>query len=258
MPNVSMSNMAGSWQRAKASWLFNVVFLIAIGLLIPVGAWADDVSDAPQPINFPHDRHAGKFKINCMYCHTYARRSKVAGIPPVAKCIGCHEHIPSVRNKPRIKKLFSYWEQKKPIPWLKVHDMPDFVYFTHKRHIQRFIFKDGRSTQQTCGMCHGDVKTFTVGRKVRAMTMGWCLDCHKQFQQGSDIGKPAPAERWMIPAAATDKPVMTVAHPQPAVLDQEHPKTMKLSQIKKLSQHLPAKVREHLVHAPHDCWQCHI
>jgi len=229
-------------------------------MMLPAGAWADDVSDAPQPIEFPHNRHASKFKINCMYCHTYARRSKVAGIPPVAKCIGCHEHLPSVRNKPRIKKLFAYWKAKKPIPWRKVHDMPDFVYFTHKRHIQRFIFKDGRPTQQVCGMCHGDVKTMTVADKLpsKAMTMGWCLSCHRQFQGDSDIGKPKPAERWMIPAAATDIPVMEVKYPQPAVLDPEHPQTMKESQIKKMTEHLPKRIRERLVHAPHDCWQCHI
>ena len=237
-------------------WL--ALAVAVFGLAVPVGAWADDVSDAPQPIEFPHVRHASKFKINCMYCHTYARRSKVAGIPPVAKCIGCHQHLPSVRNKPRIKKLFAYWKAKKPIPWRKVHDMPDFVYFTHKRHIQRFIFKDGRPTQQVCGMCHGDVKTFTVGQKVRPMTMGWCLSCHRQFQGESDIGKPKPAERWMIPAAATDIPVMEVKYPQPAVLDPEHPKTMKESQIKKMTEHLPKRIRDHMVHAPHDCWKCHV
>lgn len=249
------------WQRVKTPRLLKLgyaLFLIVAGFLLPVGAWADDVSDAPQPIDFPHNRHAGKFEINCMYCHTYARRSKVAGIPPVAKCIGCHEHIPSVRNKPRIKKLFSYWNQKKSIPWLKVNDMPDFVYFTHKRHIQRFIFKDGRPTQQVCGMCHGDVKTLTVDRKLRPLTMGWCLSCHKQFQKSSDIGKPFPAERWMVPAAATDRPVMKVPYPQPAVLNPENPKTMALSQIKKLEDRLPARIKDHLVHAPHDCWQCHI
>jgi len=247
-------------QRINTTWSFNLtwmILIVAMGCFLPLSAWADDVSNAPQPIEFPHVRHAGKFGINCMYCHTFARRSMVSGIPMVAKCIGCHLHLPSVRNKPRIKKLFAYWKAKKPIPWLKVHDLPDFVYFTHKRHIQRFIFKDGRPTQQVCGMCHGDVKTFTVGRKIRALTMGWCLSCHIQFQSGSDIGKPAPAKNWMIPEAATDLPVMKVKFPQPAVLDPEHPKTMLVSEIKKLSKHLPSSIIDHLVHAPHDCWQCH-
>ncbi len=238
------------WQR--------MLYYAVLSMLALVVARADDVSNDPQPIEFPHDRHADKFKINCMYCHSNARRSKVASIPPVAKCIGCHEHIPSVREKPRIKKLFSYWEQKKPIPWLKVHDLPDFVYFSHKRHIQRFIFKDGRPTQQVCGMCHGDVKTFTVGQKVRPLTMGWCLSCHRQFEKGPDIGKPAPAERWIIAAAATDKPLTEPQYPQPAVLNVENPKTMKQSEIQKMADKLPAKLKDRLVSAPHDCWQCHI
>jgi len=252
------------WQKAKALNLYKLLghrglILVMAAMLLSAGtAWADDVSNAKQPIHFPHYIHAGKFKINCMYCHTYARRSKVAGIPPVAKCIGCHKHIPAVRNKPRIKKLFSYWKRKEPIPWLKVHDVPDFVYFTHKRHIRRFIFQDGRPTQQVCGMCHGDVKTFVTARKIRPLTMGWCLSCHRQFQGDSDIGKPMPAKRWMIPVAATDKPVMQVEYPQPAVLDPEHPKTMTHSEIKRMSDRLPKKIRDHLVHAPHDCWKCHV
>jgi len=233
------------------------LILGALAFALPMNAQADDVSNEKQPFEFPHARHAGKFKINCMYCHSGARRSKVAGIPPVAKCIGCHSNIPSVRETPRIKKLFEYWEKKEPIPWRKVHDLPDFVEFNHKRHIQRFIFKDGRSTQQTCGMCHGDVKTFTVGRKVRPLTMGWCLSCHEQFQGNSDIGLPAPAKRWMIPAADTDKPLVDIAHPQPAVLDPTKPATMKASEIRKMSEQLPKSLKERFVRAPHDCWQCH-
>ena len=124
----------------------------------------DDVGPAiEQPIEFPHFRHAGDadkggMEINCMYCHTYARRSAVAGIPPLQKCIGCHQSIESVRDKPRIKKLFEYWDAKKAIPWKKVHDLPDFVRFNHERHIKRFIFQQNRPVQEVCGYCHGDVK----------------------------------------------------------------------------------------------------
>ena len=240
-------NSFGFWCKA---------LIVAMGLMLSASAaWADDVSNAPQPINFPHYIHAGKFKIDCMYCHTYARRSEVSGIPMVAKCIGCHLHIPAVRNKPRIKKLFSYWKKKQPIPWLKVHDLPDFVYFPHMRHIQRFIFQDGRPTQQVCGMCHGDVKTFVTARKIRPLTMGWCLSCHRQFQGTSDIGKPAPAKNWMVPTSTA--PLMQVDFPQPAVLNPEHPETMTHAEIAKLSDQLPETLREHLVRAPHDCWQCH-
>ncbi len=147
---------------------------------------ADDLGpQIEQPIEFPHNRHAGDAKdggmqINCMYCHTYARRSMVAGIPPIQKCIGCHQNIESVKDKPRIKKLFEYWEAKKPIPWKKVHDLPDFVRFNHERHIQRFYFQQDRPYQEVCGYCHGDVKNMTVARRQKPLTMGWCADCHQK------------------------------------------------------------------------------
>jgi hypothetical protein len=146
----------------------------------------DDVGPAiEQPIEFPHFRHAGDAKdggmqINCMYCHTYARRSMVAGIPPIQKCIGCHQSIDSVRDKPRIKKLFEYWDAKKAIPWKKVHDLPDFVRFNHERHIQRFYFQQDRPYQEVCGYCHGNVKTMTVAQRQKPLTMGWCAACHQK------------------------------------------------------------------------------
>lgn len=148
-----------------------------------------------QPIEFPHFRHAGDAKdggmqINCMYCHTYARRSMVAGIPPVQKCIGCHQSIESVRDKPRIQKLFEYWDAKKPIPWKKVHDLPDFVRFNHERHIQRFYFQQDRPYQEVCGYCHGNVKAMTVAQRQKPLTMGWCASCHeKDHPVGADSSK---------------------------------------------------------------------
>ncbi len=149
-----------------------------------------------QPIEFPHNRHAGLrdpadagdpsvpakggMEINCMYCHTGARRSAVAAIPPLQKCIGCHQTINSVRETPRIQKLFEYWEAKKAIPWKKVHDLPDFVRFNHERHIQRFIFAQGKPVQEACGYCHGDVRAMTVARRSKPLSMGWCATCHQK------------------------------------------------------------------------------
>lgn len=142
---------------------------------------ADDLGPAiEQPIEFPHVRHAKDMQINCMYCHTYARRGAVAGIPPMQKCIGCHQNIESVRETPRIKKLFEYWEAKKAIPWKKVHDLPDFVRFNHERHIKRFVFQQNRPVQEVCGACHGDVKEMTVARRQKSLAMGWCVSCHEK------------------------------------------------------------------------------
>lgn len=164
-----------------------------------------------QPIDFPHWRHAGSaaeggMEINCLYCHTYARRSTVAGIPPLAKCMGCHNHIAT--DKPEIVKLAEYWKRGEPVPWKKVHDLPEFVYFSHERHVQRFVFQQGQPVQQVCGYCHGDVKAMGVAEKTKKLTMGWCLSCHKQFQQ-QPRETPLPAADWLV--APTDKPLVSKA-----------------------------------------------
>ena len=178
--------------------------VLLAGLFAAAGGYAADAAQTlttaddlgpkvDQPIEFPHDRHAGDadkggMQINCMYCHTYARRSIVAGIPPLQKCIGCHQSIESVRETPRIKQLFEYWEGSKdgkiaaktPVPWKKVHDLPDFVRFNHERHIQRFYFQQDKPVQEVCGYCHGDVKTMTVARRSKSLSMGWCVNCHEK------------------------------------------------------------------------------
>ena len=178
--------------------------VLLAGLFAAAGGYAADAAQTlttaddlgpkvDQPIEFPHDRHAGDadkggMQINCMYCHTYARRSIVAGSPPLQKCIGCHQSIESVRETPRIKQLFEYWEGSKdgkiaaktPVPWKKVHDLPDFVRFNHERHIQRFYFQQDKPVQEVCGYCHGDVKTMTVARRSKSLSMGWCVNCHEK------------------------------------------------------------------------------
>lgn len=192
-----------------------------------------------QPIEFPHDRHAGLrdpsdpakggHEIDCQYCHTYARRSAVAGIPPLQKCIGCHQNIESVRNKPRIEELFKYWDAKKAIPWKKVHDLPDFVRFNHERHIKRFNEQLNRPSQEACGYCHGDVKNMTVARRSKPLTMGWCASCHEKAhpvaaEGGAPVGNQAYWYRFNKPE-------------QKAGADA-----------------VPAEIK---AQGPNDCWQCH-
>jgi hypothetical protein len=182
---------AAAW-RVASKLLLAPVLALAAGLAMAGGKVA-------QPIEFPHDIHAGKMGINCMYCHTYARRSRVSGIPPLRKCIGCHQSLPSVRDKPRIKTLFEYWEKKEPLPFKKVHDLPDFVWFNHERHIQRFYFQQGKPVEEVCGYCHGDVRTMTVAEKVMPLTMGWCISCHEQdhvIVKGSAETGHGPNDCW--------------------------------------------------------------
>lgn len=172
-----------SLRAARYAAIFLLLASSAAG--IPL-AFAGDAVE--QPIEFPHDVHAGKMGINCMFCHTYARRSAVAGIPTLEKCIGCHQNIDSVRDKPRIKKLFEYWEAKRPIPWKKIHDLPDFVRFNHERHIQRFYFQQNRPVEEVCALCHGDMKSKTVAVRVKPLTMGWCVSCHEQDHRVNATG----------------------------------------------------------------------
>ncbi len=171
----------------------------------PIGSQTSDGYNAlgpvvEQPIEFPHNRHAGDMKINCMYCHTYARRSNVSGIPRLDKCMGCHNLLPQVRDKPRIKKLFEYWDNKQPVPWKKVHDLPDFVRFNHERHIQRFYFQEKRPVREVCGYCHGDIASMTTARRVKALSMGWCVSCHEKDhleKVGSSVTSHGPNDCWL-------------------------------------------------------------
>ncbi|MBE9503733.1 MAG: cytochrome c3 family protein [Proteobacteria bacterium] len=122
-----------------------------------------------QPIEFSHQIHAGTNEIPCKYCHIYTERSRHAGVPSVQRCMGCHSIIKT--ESPLIEKLTSYWETKEPIPWVKVHNLPDYVYFPHKRHIRAGL---------DCKLCHGDIASMDRVTRVSSLQMGWCLNCHTQ------------------------------------------------------------------------------
>ncbi len=130
-----------------------------------------------QPIQFSHRIHAGDNQIPCLYCHVQARRSISAGVPSVSKCMGCHIEVAT--NQPQIRLLATYWDTKEPIPWIKVHDLPDFVHFTHKRHVAAEI---------ECQTCHGPVETMEVVSREAPVKMGLCLNCHKdnEVEFGTD------------------------------------------------------------------------
>lgn len=159
-----------------------VALVALIGVII--GYYANAMfypgTSPDQPINFSHRIHAGDNEIPCLYCHVQARRSISAGVPSVNKCMGCHAQV--ARDRPQIRLLANYFETGEPIPWIKVHDLPDFVHFTHKRHVQADI---------ECQTCHGDVEKFDTMKLNQEMfpnKMGLCLNCHKdnEVQHGTD------------------------------------------------------------------------
>jgi predicted CXXCH cytochrome family protein len=148
-----------------------------VGLVL--GYWANAAfvpgTTPEQPIEFSHRIHAGDFQIPCLYCHSNARRSSVAGVPSVSKCVGCHDVV--APDRPLIREVRRYFDNQEPIPWVKVHDLPDFVHFTHKRHVLAGV---------ECQTCHGPVETMDRVTRLAPTKMGLCLECHQQ--QGVEHG----------------------------------------------------------------------
>jgi hypothetical protein len=122
-----------------------------------------------QPIKFPHDVHAGKLGMDCLYCHYGAEKSAIANIPPMSTCMGCHKM--AVTDRPEIQKLTGYFERGEAISWVEVYRLPDHVKFNHKRHVKAGI---------ECQSCHGPVQNMKVVYQASSLKMGWCVDCHRQ------------------------------------------------------------------------------
>jgi hypothetical protein len=129
-----------------------------------------------QPIAFNHQIMV-QLGIQCLFCHTEARRSPAAGMPSVERCMGCHRVIAT--NTPEIQKVADYWNRQQSIPWVRVNALPRFVYFSHEVHVT--------AGGLNCERCHGDVGHMTIDRPVVHMNMGWCLSCHEQQSNAAQL-----------------------------------------------------------------------
>jgi len=140
-----------------------------------------------QPIKFPHDLHAGAMKIDCQYCHTGAYKSKNASIPSLNVCMNCHKTIDRTLNSKtastEIQKIYDalgydpqtqkYDSTKaRPIQWVRIHNLPDFVYFNHSQHVV--------AGKQKCQTCHGQIQEMKEVYQYSPLTMKWCVQCHKR------------------------------------------------------------------------------
>lgn len=141
-----------------------------------------------QPINFSHRIHSGEKNMDCQFCHIYASRSVVAGVPSVQLCMGCHDKIRV--DSPEIRKLQGYWSRQEPIPWVKIHDLPDYVQFPHKRHV-----KAGVDCQKDC---HGPIAKQAKVTRIASLMMGWCLECHRNrvFKGLDGKKRSGPDDCW--------------------------------------------------------------
>ncbi len=163
-----------------------------------------------QPIEFSHKTHADKSEIPCEFCHIYARRSINSGAPVMASCFGCHRVIAGSDEKMQsaIKKLLEFKPKGESIPWKKIHDLPDFVHFSHKRHIQAGF---------DCTECHGEINQHDVlstQTMITDLSMGWCMKCHREGRPtvNGKIAGPVRKTRGgkIVKKAAVQQPDGTV------------------------------------------------
>ncbi len=124
-----------------------------------------------QPIQFDHRHHVVDDGIDCRYCHTTVDRGPSAGIPQTELCLNCHSQI--WNKSPLLDRVRQSWFTRQPIPWVRVHKVPDFVYFDHSIHVAKGI---------GCSTCHGRVDQMAAIEQVAPLTMGWCLECHRNPQ----------------------------------------------------------------------------
>jgi mono/diheme cytochrome c family protein len=180
--------------------LVTSIFLIlasgyfAYGWMMQVGV--DQNYEPVQPIHYSHRIHAGSNGINCKYCHSSARVSKNAGIPSLNVCMNCHKNIAEVADTTatpehskafydgEIQKLYNavgwdkagqkYTGKTQPVKWVRIHNLPDFVYFNHSQHVTVAGIE--------CQTCHGPVQTYEIQKQFAPLTMGWCIDCHRKTE----------------------------------------------------------------------------
>jgi len=151
--------------------------VVALGVVGAVSApmvyvrtpvWRGQYAPVDQPVEFDHRHHVQDDGIDCLYCHELAMVSATAGIPSTDRCMGCHNQI--WNDSPMLEPVRRSYFSGMPIPWNRVHDVPDFVYFNHAVHVNNGI---------GCVSCHGRVDQMGRVYQVADLTMGWCLNCHR-------------------------------------------------------------------------------
>ena len=162
------------------------ITVLVLAGLISVFPTASNQGYAPaQPIPFSHKIHAGENKIACQYCHSEVEKSRHASVPAMNVCMNCHSVVKT--DSPHIQKLTAAFKAGQPIEWIRVHELPDYVYFPHKRHVAKGV---------SCETCHGDVKTMARIEQHGALTMGWCMECHRgQTTPKSVLAKVYPGQK---------------------------------------------------------------
>ncbi len=203
-------------KRRKWTAIPGLIALATAAILLSAysGASSSQGSQPQQPINFPHTVHVQRLGMNCLYCHYTANKSPDPGLPAVSTCMGCHLIIgptlnpaPGVRTKPykspELEKLVNYYKggAGKPVPWVRIHKVPEYVHFPHMRHVNAGV---------TCQTCHGKIQQMPQVYQYSSLNMGWCVSCHVNgysAQEGEVAAGYARVDSGVItPAGAPRQP----------------------------------------------------
>jgi hypothetical protein len=199
-----MAQIFGPSSNALARTILALVGVAAIGLAATLNElqrspWVTRQGQRPdQPVPFSHKHHVQGLGLQCQYCHTSVEKSSYAGIPPTRTCMNCHAQLWT--NADLLEPVRESWARGQSLVWIKVHDLPDYVYFNHEIHVNKGI---------GCASCHGRVDQMPLMYAQNSLQMEWCLDCHrdpaKNLRPTSEVYNMA----WEAPSL--DKPVWCAA-----------------------------------------------
>jgi hypothetical protein len=146
-----------------------VVFLGWLAFTLMSSSWVTKQNEfVEQPVQFSHAHHVGGVGLDCRYCHTSVEKSSFAGIPPTKTCMNCHSQV--WLNAPILEPVRASFRNNTNLTWIRVNDLPDFVYFNHQIHIRQGV---------GCATCHGRVDKMPLMYQAQPLLMGWCLECHR-------------------------------------------------------------------------------
>ena len=152
-----------------AGALFGGVFLVAFVWYYFSPEYLDVGYEPTQPVDYSHRLHAGELGMDCRYCHNWVEVSEHANVPPTQTCMNCHNQIRT--ESPKLYQVRESWATGEPIEWVKVHHLADYAHFSHATHVNNGV---------GCETCHGRVDQMEVVYQAEPLSMGWCLECHRQ------------------------------------------------------------------------------
>jgi len=161
------------WTETLKKWI-NLLVLggpVYLIVLIAYGVTPEAIRigyQPVQPVPYSHALHAGELGIDCRYCHTTVERAAKAAVPPATTCMNCHSQVK--KDSDKLAPIRAAFAENEPVKWVRVHDLPDYVYFNHQAHVNAAV---------GCETCHGRIDQMVQVYQAKPLTMEWCINCHK-------------------------------------------------------------------------------